>query len=124
MVWLAEYLLGIDSGTTACKSIVFDVEGHPISGASAEYGIRHPKPTWAEQDPDWWWNAAVQTVREALRKGKISEKEILYLMSRRLSRDQAISMIIRGFMDVGIFGLPKSLSEEINRIVNLVAEAS
>lgn len=74
---MAEYLLGVDSGTTACKSIVFDVEGHSISGASAEYGIRHPKPTWAEQDPDWWWNAAVQTVREALSKARISGKEIV-----------------------------------------------
>ena len=54
--------------------------------------------------------------------GKISEKEILYLMSRKLSRDQAVSMIIRGFMDVSILGLPKSLSEEVSRIVNMVAE--
>lgn len=56
--------------------------------------------------------------------GKISEKEIVYLMTRKLSRDQAVSVIIRGFMDVGIMGLPKSLSKEVNRIVNSTAEAS
>lgn len=56
--------------------------------------------------------------------GKISEKEIVYLMTRKLSRDQAVSTIIRGFMDVGIMGLPKSLSEEVNQIIDLVAEAS
>jgi Fe-S cluster assembly scaffold protein SufB len=44
-------------------------------------------------------------------------------MTRRISRDQAISIIIRGFMDVGIMGLPKSLSEEVNQIVDLAAEA-
>lgn len=55
--------------------------------------------------------------------GRISEKEIVYLMTRKLSRDQAVSMIIRGFMDVGIMGLPKVLNEEVNRIVNLTAEA-
>ncbi|MFX0096625.1 MAG: SufD family Fe-S cluster assembly protein [Candidatus Hodarchaeota archaeon] len=55
--------------------------------------------------------------------GKISEKEIVYLMTRRLTRDQAVSAIIRGFMDVGIMGLPKSLSKEVNQIVDLVAEA-
>ncbi|MFB0543930.1 MAG: SufD family Fe-S cluster assembly protein, partial [Candidatus Bathyarchaeia archaeon] len=55
--------------------------------------------------------------------GKISEKEITYLMTRRLSRDEAVSTIIRGFMDVGIMGLPKSLSEEIKEIIGLVAEA-
>ncbi|MFX1486228.1 MAG: SufD family Fe-S cluster assembly protein [Promethearchaeota archaeon] len=55
--------------------------------------------------------------------GRISEKEIVYLMTRRLSRDQAISMIIRGFMDVGIMGLPESLSQEIRQIMDLAAEA-
>ena len=42
--------------------------------------------------------------------GKISEKEITYLMTRKLSRDQAVSLIIRGFMDVGILGLPDVLN--------------
>ena len=42
--------------------------------------------------------------------GKISEKEIIYLMTRKLSRDEAVSMIIRGFMDVGIMGLPTNLN--------------
>jgi Fe-S cluster assembly scaffold protein SufB len=56
--------------------------------------------------------------------GKISEKEISYLMTRRLSRDQAISMIIRGFMDVEVMGLPPSLAGEVNQMINLVAKAS
>jgi hypothetical protein len=56
--------------------------------------------------------------------GKISEKEIVYLMTRKLSRDEAVSTIIRGFMDVSIMGLPESLDEEVGRIVDLVAEAS
>jgi Fe-S cluster assembly scaffold protein SufB len=54
--------------------------------------------------------------------GKISEKEITYLMTRKLSRDQAVSLIIRGFMDVGILGLPDSLNAEIKKIVEAAAE--
>jgi hypothetical protein len=56
--------------------------------------------------------------------GKISEKEIVYLMTRRLSREQAVSTIIRGFMDVAIMGLPKALSDEVKEIVDLAAKAS
>jgi Fe-S cluster assembly scaffold protein SufB len=56
--------------------------------------------------------------------GKISEKEITYLMTRKLSRDQAVSLIIRGFMDVSILGLPDALQAEIKRIVEASAEAS
>lgn len=56
--------------------------------------------------------------------GKISETEILYLMTRRLTQEQAISTIIRGFMDVDIMGLPNSLSKEVNQIVDLVAQSN
>jgi Fe-S cluster assembly scaffold protein SufB len=56
--------------------------------------------------------------------GKISEKEITYLLTRKLSRDQAISLIIRGFMDVSILGLPDALNAEIKKIVEASAEAS
>ena len=56
--------------------------------------------------------------------GKISEKEITYLMTRRLSMDEAVSLIIRGFMDVSILGLPEELNAEIKRIVESSAEAS
>ena len=55
--------------------------------------------------------------------GKISEKEITYLMTRKLSRDQAVSLIIRGFMDVGILGLPDELNKEIKGIVDSAAGA-
>ncbi len=55
--------------------------------------------------------------------GKISEKEVTYLMTRRLSRDQAVSLIIRGFMDVSILGLPEALNTEIKGIINASASA-
>jgi len=56
--------------------------------------------------------------------GKVSEKEVAYLMTRRLSRDEATSLIIRGFMDVGILGLPEALSMEIKKIVAASTEAT
>jgi len=56
--------------------------------------------------------------------GKISEKEITYLMTRKLSRDQAVSLIIRGFMDVGILGLPDTLNAEIKKIVEASTETT
>ena len=56
--------------------------------------------------------------------GKISEKEITYLMTRKLSRDQAVSLIIRGFMDVGILGLPDTLNAEIKKIVEVSTESA
>lgn len=48
--------------------------------------------------------------------GKIAEKEISYLMSRGLSEDDARAMIIRGFMDVGIFGLPVDIERDMKEL--------
>lgn len=48
--------------------------------------------------------------------GKISSDEIEYLCSRGFSREQAQSVIIRGFMDVNILGLPELLKKEIETL--------
>jgi Fe-S cluster assembly scaffold protein SufB len=48
--------------------------------------------------------------------GKISRDEIEYLCARGFSKEQAQSIIIRGFMDVDILGLPDLLTKEIQKI--------
>ncbi len=55
--------------------------------------------------------------------GKIAEDEIFYLMTRGLSRDEAISLLIRGFMEIEIKGLPEILKREIDRAIELVEKA-
>jgi Fe-S cluster assembly scaffold protein SufB len=49
--------------------------------------------------------------------GKIAEEEVEYLMARGLTRDEATSAIIRGFLKVDIQGLPAMLNEEMQRAV-------
>ncbi|MEW5801075.1 MAG: SufD family Fe-S cluster assembly protein [bacterium] len=49
--------------------------------------------------------------------GKIAQEEILYLMSRGLSEDEATSTIVRGFLNVDIPGLPPELKAQIDRAV-------
>jgi len=50
--------------------------------------------------------------------GKIAQEEILYLMSRGLSEDEATATIVRGFLSVDIPGLPPQLKAEIDRAVD------
>jgi len=54
--------------------------------------------------------------------GRIEEEHILYLMSRGLDRDEATSMIVRGFLDIEIPGLPDVLKMEIGRLIKATAE--
>lgn len=48
--------------------------------------------------------------------GRISEEELEYLMARGLTSEQATSVIVRGFLDVEIKGLPEELKQEIKNI--------
>lgn len=54
--------------------------------------------------------------------GRISEEQIEYLMSRGLSMRGAVSLIIKGFMDVGILNLPPRLSSQIKSLIDLTTE--
>jgi Fe-S cluster assembly scaffold protein SufB len=49
--------------------------------------------------------------------GKIAAEEVEYLMARGLDEDEAISTIVRGFLNVRIEGLPAALEEEMERAV-------
>lgn len=51
--------------------------------------------------------------------GKIAQEEILYLMSRGQTDDEATATIVRGFLNVDIPGLPAPLKAEIDRAVAL-----
>ena len=48
----------------------------------------------------------------------IAAEEIHYLMTRGLPKDQAVSMITRGFMDIEIPGLPPALRMQIDRAID------
>ncbi len=48
--------------------------------------------------------------------GKINKEEIEYLTSRGFTKDQAQSIIVRGFMDVDVLALPDILKKEISSI--------
>lgn len=54
--------------------------------------------------------------------GKIAEDEIQYLMARGLTEDEAASMIVRGFLDIDIKGLPDKLAQETKKLMDMSME--
>ncbi len=54
--------------------------------------------------------------------GKISKEEIEYLASRGIDEETARSIIIRGFMDTDILGLPEELRSQIERLKEQLTE--
>jgi len=91
-----------------------DVKGHlECRGLIlSEEGIIHAIPELEG------WVEGVDLSHEAA-VGKIAEEEIEYLMARGLSRDEAVAVIVRGFLSVDIEGLPPELSAQMQRAIEL-----
>jgi len=55
--------------------------------------------------------------------GKIAEDQLMYLMSRGLTEDEATSLIIKGFLSVDIKGLPPKLAKAVDKIMEMTLDA-
>jgi sugar (pentulose or hexulose) kinase len=58
------FLLGIDAGTSVCKSVLFDLEGREVAVARAPSAVQHPVPDASEADMRQVWAAVCSTIRE------------------------------------------------------------
>ena len=65
----------------------------------------------------------VQVGHEA-RVGKVGEDQLFYLMSRGLSEQEAMSMIVAGFIEPIAKELPVEYAVELNRLIELEMEGS
>ncbi|MCS7120547.1 MAG: FGGY family carbohydrate kinase [Nitrososphaerota archaeon] len=70
------YILGLDVGTTGCKSVIFDVDGQIISSAYGEYKLYHRRPDWSELNPEEVWTTIISVIRSSIINGKIDPKHI------------------------------------------------
>lgn len=71
-----KYVIGIDLGTSGTKTVLFDTLGNVIASDTIEYPMYQPKNGYAEQEPEDWANAAVNTVRIVLAKSGVDSADI------------------------------------------------
>ena len=71
-----KFLLGIDAGTSMVKAVVFDLSGQEVACVGKGLSIEIAKPGWAEQDMDYTWEAARETIRRSLEKYKLGSSDI------------------------------------------------
>ena len=74
---MAKLLLGIDIGTSACKVAVFDKSGRVLVQANKPYELYYPNPGWVEQDPDEWWEAICEGIKDCLAADEVSAEDIV-----------------------------------------------
>ncbi len=71
-----KYLLGIDIGTTGTKSALFSVDGNLVDISYKGYELSYPHEGWVEQDPEDWWRALIDTVRDIIARNE-SGKDVV-----------------------------------------------
>ena len=56
--------------------------------------------------------------------GRIARDQVEYLMTRGLDENEATGLIVRGFLNAGIEGIPEVLKEDIDDIIRKTADAA
>ena len=72
----SKYLIGLDIGTSGAKCILVDDKGAVLASSTQEYPLSTPKPGWAEQDPQDWWDAVVRGLKVILPKANVPKDQI------------------------------------------------
>jgi xylulokinase len=63
-----DVVIGIDVGTGGSRVVVVDTDGRVKGSATVEHApFTSPRTAWAEQDPEDWWRASRQAIRDALK---------------------------------------------------------
>ena len=68
------YLIGIDIGTSATKTVLFDENCRVIASASREYPLYQPQNGWAEQKPEDWRDAVTATLQAVVKKRRCRQR--------------------------------------------------
>ncbi|MFW5986342.1 MAG: xylulokinase, partial [Halanaerobiales bacterium] len=71
-----DYLLGLDIGTSGVKAILISVEGEIITTNTRSYPLSTPEAGWAEQNPEDWWQATRDVIKDALKASNIDEADL------------------------------------------------
>ena len=68
-----QYFIGIDLGTSAVKLLLVDGGGKICGTVSRDYPLFFPHPGWSEQNPEDWWAAVQDGLKELTRDIDVSQ---------------------------------------------------
>ncbi len=70
------YFIGVDIGTSGTKTVLFDELGNVITSATVEYPMYQPQNGYAEQMPQDWDNAVMQTLAAVMKDSGVDKDEV------------------------------------------------
>jgi len=112
--------IGLDSSVTVARARV--VGGAPsVKGHVECRGLLLSNESRIDAIPEL--EARVQDVQltHEAAIGRIAEEELLYLVARGFTGEEAKSIIVRGFLQVELSGLPENLAKYLESILDSLA---
>ena len=73
---MSYYLIGIDTGTTNVKALIYDLEGHEITSSSVDNEV-YTDGAFSEQDMNKLWNNVLTCLTNLIKSTQIDTNEIM-----------------------------------------------
>ncbi len=131
---MKKYIIGIDEGTTSCRSVLYDVTKNEIVDISSRaFKSKYPHDGWVEQDAEKIYKLQLETVKELVDKvkpknvicmGIANQRETIVAWNKKTKKPvyNAIVWQCRRTADY-IKSLPKKIVEKIKLKTGLIADA-
>ena len=75
---MKKYIIGIDEGTTSCRSVLYDITKNEIVDiSSCSFKSIYPKSGWVEQNAEQIYRCQLKTIKNLI--SKVGEKNIIAL---------------------------------------------
>ena len=75
-MFILQYILGLDIGTSAVKALLMDQNGEIVAENSEGYPLATPQSGWAEQNPEDWWQASQKVIKDLIAENEIDNSKI------------------------------------------------
>ena len=114
-----------DGGVTAYRGLVKILKGAKGSKSSVSCeGLILDKKSQVKTYPHMEIDEDEVVALHEAKTGKVAEEELFYLMSRGITEQEAMSMIVNGFIEPIVKQLPLEYAVEMNRLIELEMEGS
>lgn len=71
-----KYVVGVDLGTSAVKTLLVSQDGTVEAEATREYPLYHEKSGWSEQEPEDWVTGTLESLKELVSGSGVSAEDI------------------------------------------------
>ncbi len=73
---MMSYLIGVDIGTQGTKAVLIDENGKVLSHSYQGYEVETPRPSWAQQWPNVWVQATLDTIKDVVEKSGVDSNSV------------------------------------------------